>query len=178
MEKYKLQNIVFPLQKDGKLLFPWSLCCSEIAPDSIDEKRILHLHPGQCANFDTYFNALSLLRWKRFTVAKNFSLDIEIQGKIKIQFHSLDKKKAKYYDSSFVCTSLTEYAVDAPTRKIVSFKIPETNAPLVSFSLYALEECRFYNGAYSDRNVKICPATRTLKIDSFRRSRVEDSKSG
>lgn len=36
----------------------------------------------------------------------------------------------------------------------------------------------FYNGAYSDRNVKICPATRTLKIDSFRRSRVEDSKSG
>ena len=174
MEKYKLQNIVYSLRREGEPMFPWSMCCRGPEPEAVDENNVLSLTSGQSADFSTYFNSLSLLRWKRFTVAAHFSLTLEIEGNARLRLLALGKKNAKYYDSSYTCKTIKEKTIHASSRKTISIKIPSSKAPMVSFELQAIGKCRLYGGGYyaeapeeKVRKVSIAIATTTFRKEKF-----------
>lgn len=174
MDNYKLQNIVYPLRRNGELLFPWSMCCKGPAPEAVDDNNVLTLEPGQSADFSTYFNALSLLRWKRFTVAEHFSLTLDFEGEAKLRLITLAKKNTRYYDSSFTRTVIKEKKLLAPARRTFSIGLPRTGAPLISFELEAQGPCRLFGGAYyaeakaeQVRPVSMAIATTTFRKEKF-----------
>ncbi len=81
MNQYTLQTILFPRQN----------ICSQVdlfyrdhnvSQSKLDEeKQSLCLAPHCCVSFDTYFNAFSIAKWKKYTHLSNLKIELTYCGK-------------------------------------------------------------------------------------------------
>lgn len=94
------------------------------------------------ASFFTYFNALSIEKWKRYSISKKFFLRIKSQGEFTLGIfeHRLDR------NGSASSTEIARSEVDGTGCHV--FEIPETDAPLISFTIETKTKCLFESASY------------------------------
>ncbi|MCR5144581.1 MAG: hypothetical protein K6B67_04665 [Lachnospiraceae bacterium] len=82
-----------------KILFPKEECCSENLmyfrdTENIDgEKNQVVINKGESLSLETYFNAFSVGKWKKYTKISNLEIRMEIKGEVEIKVeHAIGKK--------------------------------------------------------------------------------------
>lgn len=72
------------------------------------------MHKGEVLDFTTYFNSLSLKKWKRYTTIKALQLALQMEGRFQVTFHLYNEKgnirhiSVETRASSFVYSMETE----------------------------------------------------------------------
>ena len=124
---------------------------------------IILLNKGEALDFTTYFNSVSLKKWKRYTTIERLQLVLHLKGHFQITFHLYDENKTvhkiamKTYDSVFVH----------------SFSMAELNDALIGFTIQCLSEDGAYmggewNGQFSQWNErKIGISITTFKREKY-----------
>lgn len=151
----ELQRILFPNEdrcKEKELYFRTSA-------DGEFAEGIFSLAKGECVAFDTYFNAFSIEKWKKYTIVSSVFLRLELSGKWKISLLSKELR------NEVACeTVLSEHIVETEVPGFFEFRFEEdVDRGLYAFKAEVLsEDGRLYGGAYctdlpvQDRqNVKI-----------------------
>ena len=95
--------------------------------------------------FFTYFNAFSLEKWSTYTVAEDFSLELDIRGKFTIDLfgHYMNGK------NEISKEWLGRYLFDLKERQKITLPYPPTcNCTVVSFQISALKNSYLYGGCY------------------------------
>jgi GT2 family glycosyltransferase len=107
----------------------------------------LKLARGVEISFDTYMNALSIEKWKKYTSAQKFFLNLEIKGKIEVGILSLSLPDGKYERRT-----IRREVVETAERSSFTFSLGEESGERVmaAFSLRSLsDEAVLYGGRYS-----------------------------
>ncbi len=149
----KIQSIVFP--KSGICYVP-DMCYRLV---SVPQKEHTPYHfdaAGQClivdqggiVFFDTYFNGLSVGKWKKYTSVTGFALSLDILGSF-----SVSLLHTKYINGVTVQKVLSAEVVEAHERKTVIFPFPDCEAVgAISFRVDSLEDggVLFGGGYYAE----------------------------
>jgi GT2 family glycosyltransferase len=134
------------------------------------------LTKGNEISFDTYLNSLSIKKWKKYTNATKFLLNLDIYGKIEVNILSLNLSNGNY-EKLIIRTE----AVTAVERTVLSFSLDEEEPKervLAAFSLRCIsDEAVLYGGTYSaesaeadENKVKLA-----LNICTFKREQYVDN---
>lgn len=134
------------------------------------EDGTMELANGANYDFFTYFNALSLAKWRRYTYTDNVYLSVEASGHFQIVLFGHYKSKIGYQKEW-----LGEYDYHLNEREKILIPYPRgMQSDLVAFAVRADDRCRIYNAAYvtdicADRikNPRIALSTTTFKKESF-----------
>jgi len=118
--------------------------------------------------FNTYFNGVSIEKWKKYTVVNNLSLKLVLKGSFKIVLRREEKGihniiVTELMEKVFTCSEKTEVVI--PYANI-------DGKGMLSFMLEALEEeSYYYGGAYISEIAEnqIRPVTIAVGICTFRR---------
>ena len=147
--------------------------------------RLLEVSPDKSCNmlcdhtyydFFTYFNSLSLEKWKKYTYAENIYLVIDIEGDFDIELFGHFKNKTGYQKEWLGKSS---HAME--DRETLVLKFPNgIQSSLVSFGIYAKRDVKIYGAYYaSDINEEkiksplIAMVTTTFKKESYVKKNIE-----
>ena len=168
---FKLANVVI----DGNRAFYATprlyvnTTCSVIASEKPDSFTILG--PG-VADFTTFFNALSLTKWREYTVAERFSLHLELKGAacsvVQTRADCLDSSSQPAKDGRHELSASSEWReLDLPV-------IAEENDVLAGFLIEATGEVQLRNSYFwtevdenSIRDIELAIATTTFRKEEF-----------
>ena len=89
MSLTKIQGLILNNRKGTKDLYYKGKKCL----DTDVETNGIRVQSTGTLTFDTYFNAFSIKKWKKYTKLKNLKLEVECQGKYKITNRRLKKEK-------------------------------------------------------------------------------------
>ncbi len=139
--QYKIQSLVLPTERKHK-------ACRELFYKGdygvIDEKtKTLCLAKYQFCDFNTYLNACSYRKWKKYTVAGALSVSIEFVGHIKISYTGYSKQGINTFNTLF---ATEEYSSETP--KVITFTYPENNEQMVGFEVSAIEDSKIIDANY------------------------------
>lgn len=162
----KLQNIIFPTADtcliDG-MYFYFSKGM-EILSESMGDPAYIPLEKGSFLRTDTYFNALSADKWKKYTNARHFSVTLRLKGKVRVELYRKVQVSGAIEDVKLLETILTseigQETVEIPDSEVEG---------IVYFQLTALEPSVFYGGWYSCENQAERPIKIALDICTFKR---------
>ena len=153
----KLQNILFPTAstaEDGGMYF--------FTSSKIQDSGQIRLEAGESLSTDTYFNGLSADKWKKYTVVRDVTLTLHLQGKVHYELFSKVDKAGR--DEKLAEGMLT------PSTCWETLPIPwEEARGIVYFRLTALEPAVFYGGWYACATPAQRPVKIALDICTFRR---------
>ena len=134
---------------------------------------VMTLRKYSVVDFSTYFNALSVNKWKVFAGLKNPKLHLFLkgEGRIKLIGLNLDNGVANkniYEVKEFSASEKTEYV----------FTYPESDDTLCSFEIENLTDGILYEGFYTgefenDREINLSIATTTCKKEKFIKRNVK-----
>lgn len=181
MQEKVIQRIVFPVVGvcDCEQLYYRS---SEKI-NGIGGEKIL-LKKGQCVSFDTYINALSASKWKKYTVAQPpYSLKITLKGKYKVNlihsYLSYAKEYGKKQSVPIVHSDVEETRyVDCVEQQTLTFPYSATSGCL-SFSLQAESDGEFFAACYvcqvleDIRNINLGVGICTYKREEYVKNNME-----
>ena len=157
-----LQKILLPKQEicDQKSLYMREFLGSTYDFETNKLKFVKH---SRC-KFDTYYNAFSLTKWKRYTTIKTLSLHLKCRGKFIIQIFqtTFDKGIAQ----KLLFSDYFEGSVNIPIDVGNTFGIVHFTLECVS------DEGEFVSGNYQttsepNHNVKICMAVCTFRREKY-----------
>lgn len=168
-----IQNIVWPkvgLCTEEKMYFR-----KNEKVHYVNEKE-LELDKGGMLSFDTYFNGLSIAKWKKYTKIGNVSLRLKVKGKIRIRLIAKDK-----IHKDIFTTILSEIRINAPEVEEIILPYPDHIKGILSFELCALSNHSVFCGGYYDAQVekddlhraKIGIVICTFKRESFIEKNLE-----
>lgn len=144
----KLQNILFPTAStagEGGMYF--------FTSSKMTDSGQIRLKAGESLTTDTYFNGLSADKWKMYTVVRDVTLTLHLQGKVQYALFSKEDKDGG--EEKLAERILT------PDTGWETLPIPwEKARGIVYFRLTALEPTVFYGGWYASA----APAQRPVKI--------------
>lgn len=164
----KLQNITFP---KPDICYEWALYCRPLKdfPD-IEfhaEMKYFTISRGGIY-FDTYFNALSISKWKRYTNIEKVYLDLDLRGSFVITLLHTILSNGTPTEQKIACRRVKQ-----ETRGRVCLQFPEVESNgILSFRIDALEDdCCFYGGCYMTDTAeeKANPVTLALNICNYMR---------
>ena len=92
-KNYKLQNILFC--DNDRLEAYWEMFFKSSRPVYDRENKTIVLGAGQVIDFCTYFNSISLLKWKTYTYAEKLILRLRVKGEMEImrrKIHNISEK--------------------------------------------------------------------------------------
>ncbi len=147
---------------------------SEIYTDKIAFKN------NQRVNFDTYYNALSIAKWKRYTFADaNYFLKLRTKG-----CFTLELVHTYLEDGEAVSVITDEYELDSESECDYMFEyFTENTDGMLSFNLVANKDgSEFYNASYlSDiiyepRSVKLGIGICTFKREEYVKNNIATIK--
>ncbi len=128
-------------------------------------------------DFFTYFNSLSIDKWKTYTIADHFALELDVKGTFYIDLmgHYIDK------NHQIKKEWLGRYYYDLEEKEHIRMVYPcGINSMVVSFQIQTESECAIYGGSYtamaeeSDfQNPSITLATTTFKKEKYVQRNVE-----
>ncbi|MDR0883324.1 MAG: glycosyltransferase [Oscillospiraceae bacterium] len=99
---------------------------------------------GQPADFSSYFNALSIAKWKKYTKAHSFALHLNLRGRVTVQLQGSYAenglvRKEFFTDHTFVRTEPGE----------IVLPIAANRATVVSFMIESFDDAELYGGYYT-----------------------------
>ena len=119
-----------------------------------DEEQILTFNNMGLCTFDTYFNSLSVSKWRKYTTAYDFSLCVKIKGRFEITlFNSILRTRNMFDD----CDESAAVRNNIVYRRIIQSDVPEIfEIPYglndyqgaLTFSLKALKDDSVYYGGW------------------------------
>ena len=98
-------------------------------------------------DLDTYFNAFSIGKWRKYTMLENLGLRLELRGEFQVRLVHWEMIGNKQFHHVFF-----ERVCRSEARETFDFDIPLSisDRGVVCCSLYALgEDCALYGGAYT-----------------------------
>ncbi len=166
-----IQNFIFPSVETSTEEELYFRTVGEVEY-TLSQNKIL-LKEKACLYFDTYFNSLSIGKWKKYTKVKHVFVNLKIKGKAKIRLIRKERI-GEEVQSHFLNESILESAGEEVTLK---FEDSNTNG-IYSVDIVALEDTEFYGGFYwtdqdADRFAKIA-----LNICTFRREKFVEKNMG
>lgn len=127
-------------------------------------------------DFFTYFNSLSLAKWKKYTIAENIYLVLDAEGDFEIELFGHFKNKTGYQKEYL---GKKRYSLE--DREVVQLQFPNgIQSSLVAFSIRAEKDVKIYSAYYATdidreklRSPLISMVTTTFKKESYVRKNVE-----
>ena len=142
----KLQDVVFPKDNicDVETLYYRSI---GLPSSKQNENNEIVFRKKQKVNFDTYYNSLSILKWKKYTYAdSNYILNLTLKGKFTVTLiHAWLEN-----DGKLQYKKVSVHKIDAENKEEFSFEYNTENPfGILSFGIEALEEGGvFYAASY------------------------------
>lgn len=166
-KNYKLQNILFC--DNDRLEAYWEMFFKSSRPVYDREKKTIVLGAGQVIDFCTYFNSISLLKWKTYTYASKLILKLRVKGEMEILLTGYEKK-----DTQYIRKVLHRAKVSAAEPQEISLEYPENNLMLAGFEIHTHGICVVYGGEYDTeideeqvRHVSLHLCTTTFKKEDY-----------
>jgi GT2 family glycosyltransferase len=165
----KLQNIILPnldiCSEEELFLRVNSKCMLNY------QQNIVELRKGGIIKFDTYFNALSVQKWKNYTDVKNISINLHLKGAFQVKLWNIN-----YFSESAILVS--QNIIDADTLSEVSaFENIDIHQykGLLYLEIEALENNSFFKDGYihtdinnfQKSNLKIAVVMCTYKRETY-----------
>lgn len=143
--------------------------------DLVEPGKMLFAKHG-VAWFDTYFNGVSIGKWRRYTNVQKIGLRLELEGKFKVTLYQ--KRKIQNQINEQV---LKEEIIIQSTRGKIEMEFPEAGKGMLFFRLEGLQaQSVFYGGEYftnieetKRREVKIGIVICTFKREEFIKRNVQ-----
>jgi len=147
----KIQNLLFP--KVG-------VCTEESLfynRENDREREIIFNHDEQSLTFskysrmffDTYFNVLSVAKWKKYTNIKDFSLILELKGDFEVLLTNKERINGRTYRKIVSVTT-----INSKTKKKYTFPYTVYDYKGVfAYELKALSDDSVYYGGYYEGNI-------------------------
>lgn len=151
-----------------------------------ENHEIHFLESGLCS-FDTYFNGLSVEKWKKYTNIEEFSLVLELKGHFEVKLINLElTDKFVNIDSNQSYNVRNGDCVSGVSYKIISDNIIDTDEiqrfefpyklyeyrGILSFQLKSLKDGSVFYGGYYDGKIdseKIKETNIAINICTFKR---------
>lgn len=127
----------------------------------------LHMSQGCRVTSDTYFNGVSIDKWKKYTSITDLQLSLSLKGHFRLCLCSCER-----VNEEIIHRVLHEEIFDLPERKELQFTYPEKLKGMAYFSLESLEDGgELYGGSYSTLVPKeaIHPVKLGIAICTFKR---------
>lgn len=100
------------------------------------KEHAILMHKGEVLDFTTYFNSLSLKKWKRYTTIKALQLALQLEGRFQVIFHLYDEK-----------ANVRDISVEAELPHFsYSMNAEELDGVLLGFSLQCISDTGEYFG--------------------------------
>lgn len=100
------------------------------------EGNSILMHKGEVLDFATYFNSISLKKWKRYTTLKTLQLVLQLEGDFQVTFHLYDEDGNVRHISVETELSCFTYSMNAE----------EVEGVLLGFSLHCMSDVGQYIG--------------------------------
>lgn len=141
-----------------------------------DEKDHSILKEESKYDFFTYFNSLSLEKWKKYTFAKYFYLVLDVKGKFELNIFGHYKNR-----EAIEKEYLGHYLFNKGERSKIKISIPFTSkSQVLGFDIAIMEETTVYDAYYacdiSDDNIHktyIALTTTTFKKEEYIQNNIE-----
>ena len=157
---------------------PLSISQMELAPVTVDaDRQALTIEAGATASLCTYFNMLSLGKWRRYTCVDDFAVTLELEGAGELviyEFRAPDALRNPIYLYYAEAEEAGRFDFYCPTRQEVTIKIPSSKATCVGFDIIAANDVALYGGRYHAtapdealNPVDICLLTTTFNKEEF-----------
>lgn len=157
-----IQNLIFPSVETSTEEELYFRKVGEVEY-TLSQQKVL-LKEKACLYFDTYFNSLSIGKWKKYTKIHHVFVNLKIKGKVKIRLIRKEKIGNEVL-SHFLNESILESA-----GKEVTLKFEDNNeSGIFSIDLIALEDTEFYGGFYWTDQEAESVAKIALNICTFKR---------
>ena len=160
-----LQHILFPSQnncEEEELYFRRDNKCHFTPADNT-----LSFDKGATISFDTYFNAISLGKWQKYTVVDQIDLCLKLRGKFLLSlFHKKESYEGRLLTESI---SITNWDTKGAIEEI---RVPldcSKQTGISAFELVTLEEGEMYEGGYVTDVVPAAEVKLAIVICTFRR---------
>ena len=173
MVDYKLSNIL--LEHDERFFAYTALYC--FSQNAIIEDKETHsslLLSNSTYDFSTYFNSISNKKWRRYTVVDNIHFHMEVKGKARFIFYSLNTQAV-----GLGTVELGDVDVDNEDFEVLDYEFPQTDADILAFKIITLGQTFIRNGYYYSkveegkiRDIHLALATTTFKKEDYIRKNV------
>ena len=164
-----LQNIIFPNLENENLKRQYQLFYRGVKGALLEENgsTVLYLPDHVCVEFNTYFNGLSMEKWKRYTDVLDFSLQLTVKGSFQLRVVGF------VLNGPTPETSLlfeNDYSYSEPFT--LSVPIPDNECRMVAFEIVTKRGFALYSGNYvgnftSSNDVNLSIATTTCRKEKF-----------
>ena len=139
-EKILLHNIILP--KDAAEDEVQELIFRGERPVWDGQKHGYNIKNHKC-DFDTYYNAFSLSKWIRYTIADRFFLELKMRGSFRVELYGCNcegKKiiKRRIFSREYECVK----------KGTIEIEISKRRFNIVSFTIVPLEDTVIFGGAY------------------------------
>lgn len=156
-----LQEVLFDVYDDADLYF-------RINGASVNEGNTIVLLQNAVFSTDTYYNSLSIGKWKKYCNMDKIRLYITIQGETEVAvIHSLLNEK-KHLENNIMLSK----TVSVPEKKEMVIELPDVSGGTVYFSIKSLSDKTFFYGArYAAECRKEREVNLALNICTFQREK-------
>lgn len=176
-QQMKLQNILFPVEE--KYASQFNLYYTGMEKEVKTDGSVT-IGRGEVLDCGTYFNSLSLCKWKEYSNVKDYSLKLTMQGEFTIQLMGYGKENPEAeeefngdpLDNLEIVLDRQEFSL--PEAGDIELKYPDTDMLLISFVIIAHNTTTLINGCYVGdveeqdvRDVCLSLATTTFKKEDF-----------
>lgn len=171
----KLQNLVFPkpgICYETEMFFRLEpvVSSSENVYCFNTQQQSLAIDRGGSVFFDTYFNSLSIGKWRKYTTVSKFSLVLELKGSFLIRLHH-----TKYINGALVQRDLAAEEHTSLDCDEVRLVFPDCEqGGIISFRLDSLKDGGvLYGGYYAAEEYSLPPqpVELALNICNYNRER-------
>ncbi|MDE7321726.1 MAG: glycosyltransferase [Lachnospiraceae bacterium] len=168
----KLQDILWP--KDGictdiEMYFHSNYKINLIKKEDKKENICILFRRGGVITTDTYFNSLSIEKWKKYTEVQNISLTLTVQGSFLVSLCWKQKINGTYIERE-----LKNTVVDEPEKRELTLEYPDETKGMFFFRIEALKKGGIFYGGYYGTNTesdKRRPVKLGIVICTFRREK-------
>lgn len=174
--KLSIQNVLLPDAEPQSSYWDLYYQGAEIVCEKLETGSRLLLGHYKDYNFCSYFNSISIEKWKHYTNIDKVYLRLDLKGDFEIAidgYHLMAEaaQRKTYQRRRFKNTE----------RGIVEMEIPLDNEEMIfGFSIKTYSDCELYGGTYDAeidedcvRDVKIAIATTTFKKEEYIKKNVE-----
>jgi GT2 family glycosyltransferase len=119
--------------------------------------------------FDTYFNAFSLAKWRKYTHLGNLKLSLTLQGNFYAELRGFSLSREGIHHAKFF---VNKYSLASP--ETVTLEFPPSDCDIVFFKIKAISDVKIFSGAYSSdvpeenmNDVNISLVTCTFKREEY-----------
>ena len=167
-----IQKLIFPddeILRDNYALYYRGLkgCVT-----SVNGHPVFHLPQFITAEFNTYFNGLSLEKWKRFTSLQSAKLQLTLSGTCTVRLFGCH---LQYHEIVKTVYEERHYNFASPTQ--VQIPVPDVTETMIAFEIAAEGPVTLTDGAFlgefgTAREIDIAIATTTCRKEVFIKSNI------